>query len=190
MSAAPDLSLDILTPLVGGPTNRTKKWGETARTPAEFREFMDSGRRLDILRQTDLSLACVRAGLKCWALLYDLNTIAHFPPSELAVRGRSSFFAAWRTFRMSLAHSAKGCQPNDCDATSWFTKNAKEAAKSLFKPKGSSSATRPAIAEDQICQLVTFFFLRDWFFSSRHYYPGLPPFFELGGDSDEEEASD
>ena len=47
---------------------RAEKPMETARSPAEIREFMDSARGLNVHRRTDLSLACARAGIKCWGL--------------------------------------------------------------------------------------------------------------------------
>ena len=47
-----------------GPAKRMKKLMEAARAPAEIRESMDSGRRLNILRQTDLSLARASSGIK------------------------------------------------------------------------------------------------------------------------------
>ena len=50
----------------GGPTKRVRKLIEYAGAPAEIREFTDSGRRLNILRQTDLSWLCVSSSLECW----------------------------------------------------------------------------------------------------------------------------
>ena len=48
----------------GGPAKRMKKLMEGARAPVEIPEFMYSGRRLNMLRQTYLSLACVGSGNK------------------------------------------------------------------------------------------------------------------------------
>ena len=62
-----------------------KKLMEDARAPAEIRECVDSGKRLNVLRQTDLCLACVGSGIRCWRLFCDLNMLPHFPPTELSV---------------------------------------------------------------------------------------------------------
>ena len=42
----------------------------------------------------------------------------------------------------------KGCQLNDCDATSWYTDGAQA------KSKGFSFAARPAVSKDQPFQLA------------------------------------
>lgn len=70
---------------LGGPSKRTRKLVEAARAPAEIRGYMDSGGRLNILRQFDRRVACVSAGLKCWGLFCDLNMVPRFPPAELAL---------------------------------------------------------------------------------------------------------
>ena len=147
----------------GGPSKRMKKLMQDAKAPAEIREFMDSGRMLNVLKQTDLSLACVSSGLRCWGVFCDLNMLPHFPPTEISVLRRSAFFPPGRTFRMYLAHLVKGCQLNDCDSTSWLTERVRGVAKGLAKSKDNSFATRPAISKDQLCQLVRAFSLRDEF---------------------------
>ena len=58
------LSLGDGNASLGSPTRRIRKLVESARAPAEIREGMDSRRRLNILRLSDLSLACVSSGLK------------------------------------------------------------------------------------------------------------------------------
>ena len=108
----------------GGPARRTKQPMDNARAPAEIREFIDFGRRLNIHRQTDLSSACVKSGIKCWGLFRDLNMLPHFPPTELFVLRRSSFFPPGRTFRMYLAHLVTARQLNDYNATSRYTDRA------------------------------------------------------------------
>ena len=64
---------------------------------------------------------------------------------------------------MYLAHPVKGCQLNDCGATSWYTDRAKAAAKGQSRSKDCSVAARLAVPKDQLRQLVRTFFLRDEF---------------------------
>ena len=64
---------------------------------------------------------------------------------------------------MYLAHLVKGCGLNDCDAASWYTDRVEAAAKGLSKAKDCSSAARPAIYKDQLCQFVDTFPFRDEF---------------------------
>ena len=53
-----------------------------------------------MLRQTDLSLACVSSRIKCWGLFCDLDVMPHLPPTELSVLRWSPFFPPERTFRV------------------------------------------------------------------------------------------
>ena len=101
----------------GGPANRMRRLMQDAGAPAAIREFMDSGGKLDVLRQADLSAARVSSGIKCWGLICDLKMIPHFPPTELPVLRWRSFLPPGRTSRMYPAHLVKACQLNDCDAT-------------------------------------------------------------------------
>ena len=79
--------------------------GDTARALAEFREFADSGRGLNILKASDLSLA----------LPTSLNMIPHFPPPELAVPTETRLFLFCGADLLDvLGHLVKGCQLNDC----------------------------------------------------------------------------
>ena len=48
---------------LGRPTKRMQKLVDTARVPAKVREYMASGRKLNILRQLDLIVACVSSGV-------------------------------------------------------------------------------------------------------------------------------
>ena len=82
---AQDLSLDEESASQGGPTNRIKKLGGTARAPAEIRECMDSGRGLNNPGLSDRSLACVSSGLKNRSILSRPK-----PHSRLASRGTCS----------------------------------------------------------------------------------------------------
>ena len=73
------------------PTRGMKKLIDSDKTLAVLREFMESGGRLNVLRQTDLSLACVSSGLKCWGLFCDLNTeLATLRWSSFSFRGKLS----------------------------------------------------------------------------------------------------
>ena len=117
-----------------------------------------------MLRQTDLSLARVSTGIKCWGPFCDLNVLLHFPPpSELSVLRWSSFFPPGETFRMYLAHLVKARQLNDCDATSRYTDWVRGAAMGLSKARDCSFAARPGVSKDQLCQLVRSFPLQDEF---------------------------
>ena len=147
----------------GGPAKRMEKLKEETRAPPEIREFMDSGGRLNILRRTDLSLACVSSGIKCWGLFCDFNMLPHFPPTVQSVLRWSAFFPPERTFRMYLAHLVKARQLNDCDATSWFTDRAQVAALGLSKVGDCSFVARPAVSTDQLRQPVKTFSLQDEF---------------------------
>ena len=80
-----------------------------------------------------------------------------FPPAG------GTFLPAGRTFRMYLAHLAKGRQPNDCDATSWYTQSVVAATKWRPKSKDCPFAARPAISKGQLCQLVRTFSFCDVF---------------------------
>ena len=53
---------------------------------------------------------------------------------------------------MYVAHLAKGCQLNDCDATSRFAARVPAAARGLNKSKDSSVSTRPSIDERRLRQ--------------------------------------
>ena len=147
------LSLGDALASLGGPSKRMKKLIDAARAPAGIREFLDSGRKLKLLRQTDLSFQRISSGLRCWGLFCDLNMLPHFPPTELAVLRWSSFFSAGRTFRMYLAHPAKGFQLNNCDATSRYTGRVKAAAGGLCNLKNCPFAARPAASRGQLRQL-------------------------------------
>ena len=104
-----------------------------------------------MLRQTDLSLACVSSGIRCWGLFCDLNVIPRHPPTELSALRWSSFFPLGRTLRMYLAHLAKACQLNDCDTTSWYADRVRGAAVGLSNARDCSFAARPAVSKDQLC---------------------------------------
>ena len=93
----------------GGPKRRMGKLIEAARGPAEIRECMGSWGRLNILRQTDLSLPCGSPGLECWGRLRDLIMIPHFPLAEIAVLRWSPVSRGGWTLRMYLAHPVQGC---------------------------------------------------------------------------------
>ena len=112
------------------------------------------GRKLNLLRQTDLSSPRVSLALRCWGPFCDLHMLPHFPPTGLAVLTWGSFFSEWRTFRMYLAHLAEGRRLIECDATSWYTDRVKAAARGLSKSEACSFAVRPAVSKDQLCQLV------------------------------------
>ena len=58
-----------------GPTKRMSTFVESPREPAEIREFADSGRKLNIRRQSDFGFACDSSGPKCWGLFCGLNQI-------------------------------------------------------------------------------------------------------------------
>ena len=122
---------------------------------------MESGRRLSVLRQTDLRLARVCLELKCWGLFCDLNVIPHFPPTELAALRRSPFFLLGETFSMYLAHLVKGCQLDDCDATSRLTLSVRGAARCLAGSKGTSFTNLPALSRAQLGELVSRFSFND-----------------------------
>ena len=75
----------------GGPARKMKKPIDSDKTPAELRGFLESCGRLNVLRQTDLSLACVSSGLKCWGLFCDLNAeLATLRWSSFSFRGKLS----------------------------------------------------------------------------------------------------
>ena len=112
-----------------------RKLIDAAGALAEVREFMDSGRKLNPLRQPDLSLWCASPGLRCRGLFCDISMLPHFTPLELAVLRWGSFFPEGRTFRMYLAHLEKGRQVNDCDTTSWCTDRLKDGARGLSNTK-------------------------------------------------------
>ena len=65
------LSFEEEQALLGCPTKRAKKLAEAARPPAEICDYMDSGRGLNFLEQSDLRLPCVSAGLNCWGVSCD-----------------------------------------------------------------------------------------------------------------------
>lgn len=100
---AQKLTLDDDQATPGAPAKRMGKLIEAAKAPAEPREYMDSGRGLNVLGRTDMSLQWVGSGLKCRGRFRDPNMIPHFLPTELAVLRRSSLFSAGRTFRTYLA---------------------------------------------------------------------------------------
>ena len=74
-----EVELGQCSGLVWTPVGEMEKLTDAAGAPAETREFMASGRKLNFSRQTDLSLPCVSSGLRCWGLLCDLDLLPHFP---------------------------------------------------------------------------------------------------------------
>ena len=64
---AQNLSVGDAAAPAGAPAKRTRKLMQDARAPAEIREFMDSGGKLNVLRRADLSLACVSSGINVGA---------------------------------------------------------------------------------------------------------------------------
>ena len=62
---------------------------------------------------------------------------------------------------MCLAHLLKGCQLNDCDATSRYTSRSEAAARGLSESKDCSFAARPAVPKDHLRQLARCDSLRD-----------------------------
>ena len=139
---AHELSLDTGEASVGGPAERIKKFAQDARAPAAIREFMGSGRKLNVPRRADLSLACVSSRLRRWGVFCGLNVIPHFPPTELSVLRLSFFFPPGGALRMYPAHLAKGRQLNDCDASSWCTDGVKAAETGLSKTRDCFFADR------------------------------------------------
>ena len=73
------LSSDSDRAPLGGQAKRMKEPTDVARDLDEIREFMDSGRKLNILRQADLSLPCVSLGLRCRGHFCDLNMLPRCP---------------------------------------------------------------------------------------------------------------
>ena len=65
---------------------------------------MDSGGKLNILRQSDLGSSCVSPGLECWGLFSGANVAPRFLTTELAVPRWGCVFPAGRTFRMYLSY--------------------------------------------------------------------------------------
>ena len=124
------------------------KLTEVARTPAEIREFLDSGRSRNIFRRTDLSSQCVGSELKCWGLPLDPNAISM--RFRLPLVGRPP---RGRTFRKFLAHLVRGRQPSGCDATTWYSDRVKAAAKGCSKSKDCPLAARHAVPSAQLCLL-------------------------------------
>ena len=122
LSEAQMLSLGEENAPFGGPPKRAGKLVKSEVAPAEIRECMGSGRRLNILRRSDLSLERLSSGLKRRGIFCDLFLIPRFPTTELAVLGRSSVFPAGRTFRMYLSHLVTGRQLDYFDATSCILK--------------------------------------------------------------------
>ena len=87
-----EVELGQCSGLVWTPVGEMEKLIDSAGAPAETREFMASGRKLNFSRQTDLSLPCVSSGLRCRGLFCNLNMLPYLPPTELAVlRWRTSF---------------------------------------------------------------------------------------------------
>ena len=57
----------------------------------------------------------------------------------------------------------EGCRLKDCDATSWCTDRGEAVTKGPSLSKDSSFAARPALPEEQPCQLARILSLRDAF---------------------------
>ena len=113
--------------------------------------------------QTDLSLACVSSGLKCWGLLCDLNMVPRFPPTGSAALRRSSFSLPGKTLCMYLEHLVKGCQLSDCGATSWLTMRVRGTARGSARSQDTSCPKRPALSRAQLSESVSRFSLRHEF---------------------------
>ena len=77
---AQGLSLDDAAVPSCGPAKRMMKVTQDARSPAEIRESMYSGRRLNMIRQTDLRLARVSSGIKFSEALLRPQHDTTFPP--------------------------------------------------------------------------------------------------------------
>ena len=81
----------MLDPSLVDATKRIKKACKYAGVPAEFREFTAAGRRLNILRRSDQSFACVSSGSK---ILDPFLWLQHFPSlsSFRTCRSKVEFF--------------------------------------------------------------------------------------------------
>ena len=97
---------------------------DASLAPAEFQALIDTGRMLNLPRQTECSLPCVSMGLFC-----DSNTTPHFPPTGLAVRRWGAFFLAGRKFCMFPAKMM-----NDSHTVSWYTERVKAVLHSEAQP--------------------------------------------------------
>ena len=99
-------------------------------------------------------MECVISALKCWGGLCDIDRIPHFPPTELAVLWRSSFFPVGRTFCLYPSRPVQGYQLNDWAATSCFTERVMAVAEGPFKSKDGRLATRPPASREKFRRLV------------------------------------
>ena len=115
----------------GGPRRSKKELVDTVRAPPEMGGYLDSGKMLNSLRQSDPGLPCVSPGLKCRGLFCDLNMRPRFPLTGFAVLRRTSFFMLRRAFRIYVSRPIKEHQVDDCGATSWFADRVKAAARGL-----------------------------------------------------------
>ena len=66
-----------------------------------------------------------------------------------------------RTFSMYLAHLVKGCQLNDCDATSQLNTRVRGVARGLTRSKDTSRTKRPALSKARARELVSRFSRND-----------------------------
>ena len=125
--------LDVLGLSSGGPAKRAKELVETAKALREFREFMDSGRGPNILRQSEMDSYSLRFP-RCDMLEPLLRPRRTPPLSSFGTRCPTA--EALRPGGAELPHisetPATGCQLNDCDATLRFTGKVEAVAKGLL----------------------------------------------------------
>ena len=92
-----------------GPAAKIRKPEETPLASAAVLTFLNTGDRLNLLRQVRDSISSVEAGVQRYGPLCDMLKIPYFAPKADTVRRRPAAFAPGRTFGMYFAHLAKPC---------------------------------------------------------------------------------
>ena len=70
--------------LSSGPGAKVARVADNAETVEQIRRFEAFSSRSILAKSCDLSLKCVAAGIRCWAIFRDLRRRPHFPPTEEA----------------------------------------------------------------------------------------------------------
>ena len=90
----------------------------------------NTGSQLNTIRQVQLFLRSVAAGIQCWASFFDLIGCPYFHPLSENVIRRSACFNPGKPFALFLSHVGEACQlPNLPPA--WYTAAVRGVARGL-----------------------------------------------------------
>ena len=89
-----------------GPASRNRKLGKSPNAAETMAAFLNTGSRLNLIRQVQDSTSSVSSGSQRYGSFSDLLGVPYFPPSSDFIPKWSEVFAPGRTFGMYVSHLA------------------------------------------------------------------------------------